>query len=120
MLAVQKEKQEANATEALLQRHVEIAEEAHSALALIVEEKRITSQDTNTGISLTSRSAVPSAPTGQRRSTNTLAAVIGVIILAILVIVVITWWNINEGSVLEPNSESGSTGEHIAPNSYDA
>ena len=92
ILAVQKEKQEANATEALLQRNVEIAEEAHTALALTVEEKRITSQDTNSGVSLTSRSAVPTSPLGPRKMTTALAARLGTIFFSILLIILITWW----------------------------
>lgn len=92
MLAVQQEKQEANALEALLLRNIEVAEDAHTALALTVEEKRITSQDTNTGVNLVSRSAVPTAPVGPRKTVNALAAATAVVLFSILFIVLYTWW----------------------------
>lgn len=92
ILAVQKEKQEANAMEALMLRNVEVAEDTHTALARTVEEKRITSQDTNTGVSLASRSAVPTAPIGPQRTRNALAAVVAGLLLAAAIIILITWW----------------------------
>jgi succinoglycan biosynthesis transport protein ExoP len=105
LLAVQQEKQEANSREALLIRNTEVAQDAYTVLALAVEEKRITSQNTIAGVNLASRSAVPTSPTGPRKSTNALAVTVGVIILSIVVVILITWWSSTENSSLESNSE---------------
>ncbi len=95
ILTVQKEKQEANATESLLQRNIDLAKDTHTALARTVEEKRITSQDTNTGVNLASRSSVPNFPTGPQKSLNVLAAFIAVSLLVVFVIILITWWRVD-------------------------
>ena len=95
ILAVQKEKQEANATQSALQRNIDLAKDTHTALARTVEEKRITSQDTNTGVNLASRSSVPTFPTGPQKLLNVLAAFIAVSLLVVFVIILITWWRVD-------------------------
>ncbi len=92
ILAVQKEKQEAEAMESLTLRNVELAEDTLTALARTVEEKRITSQDTNAGVRLASRSAVPASPTGSRKTLTAAAAAVGVVFLSIFVILLSSWW----------------------------
>ncbi len=92
ILAVQREKQEANATESLMLRQVELAEDTQTALARTVEEKRITSQDADTGVSLVSRSAVPAFPLADRQLISVLAAVAGATLFAALIIILVTWW----------------------------
>ncbi|MDX1417709.1 MAG: hypothetical protein R3293_26125, partial [Candidatus Promineifilaceae bacterium] len=109
ILAVQRERQEAQATESLLVRNVELAKDTHTALARTVEEKRITSQDTNTGASLASRSAVPTSPIGPRKTLNALAAFLGVSLLVVLIIILVTWWNPGADSTHDSSEEIDST-----------
>ena len=119
ILAVQRDKQEANATESLMLRNVTVAEDTQTALARTVEEKRITSQDADTGVSLVSRSAVPAFPLGDRQSLIILAAVIAVSLLAIFIIILLTWWRSNENESSEHNTETGSTDDHATAAGYD-
>jgi capsular polysaccharide biosynthesis protein len=114
ILVVQQEKQEANALEALLLRNIEVAEDAHTALALTVEEKRITSQDTNTGVNLVSRSAAPTAPVGPRKTVNALAAAIAVVLFSILFIVVYTWWRSDQRASRPHSVAEGNEDERLA------
>ena len=95
ILSVQKEIQAANATESLMQRSIDLAKDTHTALARTVEEKRIPTQDTSTGVNLASRSSVPVSPIGPRKSFNALAAAMGVMFLAISIIILISWWRVD-------------------------
>ncbi len=87
LLSVQQEKQEANAEENRLLRNATVAEETYTALARTVDEKRITSQDTTSGVKLASRTAVPEEPSGPSRLIAAIAAgFIGLILGTILVL----------------------------------
>lgn len=106
ILAIQQEKQLANAREALMLRNVQVAEDTHTALARTVEEKRITSQDVNAGVRLASRSTVPESPVGPRKTINALAAALGVIFLAVLVIIVVIWWRDEDEPAALPDADN--------------
>jgi uncharacterized protein involved in exopolysaccharide biosynthesis len=114
ILAVQKERQEADATESLMLRNVLVAEDTHTALARTVEEKRITSEDTNAGVNLVSRSVVPTAPVGPRKTMNSVAAAAGTVFLTVLVIILATWWRSSEDLIPEPRPEAGGAEEPFA------
>jgi len=92
ILSVQQQKQEASAEEDRLTRDFNVAEETYTTLSRTVDEKRITSQDTNAGVRLASRSDVPTAPTGPRKSMYAVAAAVGGVLLSLLVILLNTWW----------------------------
>ncbi len=95
LLVVQREREEANATQAQLRRDIELAIETQTTLARTVEEKRITSADTNTNATIASLSAVPTSPTGPRQLFNALAAFAGVALLVTFAIIVNTWWQLS-------------------------
>ncbi len=92
ILTLQQDKQEAVAEEARLRRDMSVAEETYTALARKVEEAKITSQNTNSGVRLASRSAVPEFSSGPRKLV--IIAVAGLIgmFLAVVVILALTWW----------------------------
>ena len=92
LLSVQQQKQEANAEENRLGRDYELSDETYTALARTVDEKRITSQDTTSGVKLASRTAVPENPAGPRRILIAAGASLLGIALATGGIVLITWW----------------------------
>jgi capsular polysaccharide biosynthesis protein len=98
ILAVQEAWQEATATENLLISNIEVAQDTYTTLARAVDEKRITSQDTNTGVSLASRSAVPTSPTEPPTMRNALGAFLVVLLLAVAALVLLTWWRSDEDS----------------------
>ena len=108
ILAIQQERQLANAREALMLRGVQVAEDTHTALARTVEEKQITSQDVNAGVRLVSRSAVPESPVGPRKTINSLAAALGVIFLTVLVIVIVIWWREEDEPAALSDTDSGT------------
>jgi uncharacterized protein involved in exopolysaccharide biosynthesis len=92
LLSVQQEKQEANAEETRLGRDFEVATETYTSLSRTVDEKRITSQDTTSGVKLASRTAVPEQPSGPSKFIVVLGAGIVGMILATISIVLVTWW----------------------------
>ena len=102
ILMLQQETQAARTTESLLERDIELATDTYTALARTVEEKRITSQVSNMGVRLVSRSAPPTAPVGPRKSVNTLAAAAGAGFLSTLVILLGVWWRVDEELPPEP------------------
>jgi uncharacterized protein involved in exopolysaccharide biosynthesis len=92
ILRLQQEKQEADIREGRLSGELALAGETHIALANKVEEEKITSQNTGSGVRLASRSAVPEWASGPRKLLIiTVGGFIGMFI-AILVILVFTWW----------------------------
>lgn len=92
VLVVQQKKQEANAEENRLQRDLEVSEETYSTLARAVEEKRITSKDTTSGVKLASKTAVPESPTESRRTLTVVGAGLMGMVLATIAIILVTWW----------------------------
>jgi succinoglycan biosynthesis transport protein ExoP len=95
ILSVKQEKQEANIEENRLNRDFEVSEETYTTLSRTVDEKRITSQDTTSGIRLASKTAVPENPTGPRKLFVAIGdGVIGAV-LAASVIIMNLWWQKN-------------------------
>lgn len=92
ILTLQQDKQEAMAEESLLLRNVTVAEEAYTALARKVEEEKITSQNTSSGVRLASRSAVPNAPVGAPKLLLVIFAGLIGIIFGTIFILLVTWW----------------------------
>lgn len=74
ILSLQQEKQKVDAEGANINREFVVAEETYTTLARKVDEERITSQNTGSGVRLASRSAVPEVPNGPRRLVITAAA----------------------------------------------
>jgi uncharacterized protein involved in exopolysaccharide biosynthesis len=114
ILSVQEERQEADVTESQMLRNVELAKDTHTALARTVEEKRITSQDSNAGVRLVSRSITPTAPIGPRKSLNALAAFAGVTFLSTLIIVFVHWWRTNEDLSQPPGATDSKDDDNLA------
>jgi capsular polysaccharide biosynthesis protein len=114
ILSVQEERQEADVTESQMLRNVELAKDTHTALARTVEEKRITSQDSNAGVRLVSRSITPTAPIGPRKSLNALAAFAGVTFLSTLIIVFVHWWRTNEDLSQPPSATDSKDDDNLA------
>lgn len=98
LLAVQREREATNATQAQLRRDIDLAIETQTTLARTVEEKRITSADTNTNATVASLSAVPTSPTGPRQLFNALAAFTGVALLVTFFIILRTWWELSNSA----------------------
>jgi uncharacterized protein involved in exopolysaccharide biosynthesis len=74
ILDVQQQKQEADTEASRLERNQTVAEETYTALARKVEEERITSQDTGSGVKLVGKTAVPEEPVGPRKLVNAVVA----------------------------------------------
>lgn len=92
ILAVQEEMQAAMVEEGRLQRDVEVAIETYTTLARTVDEKRITSQDTTSGVKLASRTAVPERPSSPNVILNALIAGVAGLVLATLAVIALHWW----------------------------
>lgn len=87
ILELQQERQTATTQFNKLQRDQLVAEETYLALARKVEEERITSQDTSSGVTLASQAAVPVEPMSSGRLLFTaVAALFGLTIGSIVVI----------------------------------
>lgn len=98
ILAVQQDKQEVSAEESRLNRNLNVVEETYTALARKVEEDKITSQNTNSGVRLASRSAVPESPSGPRKLIVVAGAAFVGASLVTVVIVLLTWWRRNSAT----------------------
>jgi uncharacterized protein involved in exopolysaccharide biosynthesis len=92
ILAVQQDKQKVDAEAARLIRNWTVTEETYTTLARKVEEEKITSQNTSSGVRLASRSAVPEASSGQGKLLISAVAMLLGVFLSILVIIAVTWW----------------------------
>jgi uncharacterized protein involved in exopolysaccharide biosynthesis len=92
ILSVQQQKQEANSEENRLVRDFEVAEETYLTISRTVDEKRITSQDTTSGVMLASKTAVPENPTGPSNTLLAIGAGLLGMVLATVLIILVTWW----------------------------
>lgn len=105
ILLIQQEKQEANSEENRLLRDTTVAEETYTALARAVDEKRITSQDTTSGVKLASRTSVPSQPASPNKLLNAIAAMgLGLLIATTVVLIFEARSNVNSGTEKSNNS----------------
>ena len=91
ILTLQAEKQEINTESSQVQRDYTLAEETYTTLTRKVEEERITSQDTNSGVKLVGRTAVPEEPVGPRKLVNVIIAGMLGVMLAVMVILFGQW-----------------------------
>lgn len=94
ILGLQQQQQQANTEYNRLLRHQFVTEEAYMALAHKVEEKRITSQDTSSGVRLASEAAVPQEPEGRYRILGALVAGMIALLISVLIILIIEWWRL--------------------------
>ncbi len=94
ILGLQQQQQQANTEYNRLLRHQLVTEEAYMALAHKVEEKRITSQDTSSGVRLASEAAVPQEPEGRYRLLGALVAGMIALLISVLIILIIEWWRL--------------------------
>ena len=92
ILALQQEKYEIEVVNNRLNRDLEVAEETYTTLARTVDEKRITSEDTTSGVKLASRTAVPERPSSPNVILNAIVAGMAGIFLSALVIILMQWW----------------------------
>ena len=117
ILSVQQQKQEASAKEERLNRDFNVAEETYTTLSRMVDEKRITSQDTTSGIRLASKTAVPEFPTGPRKILIAIGAGLIGAAIAVALIVGLTWWGSSLISTKSSNNETASAAspeDHLA------
>jgi uncharacterized protein involved in exopolysaccharide biosynthesis len=91
ILEIQQQKQEVDTEASRLTRTQTVAEETYTALARKVEEERITSQDTGSGVKLVGRTAVPEEPVSPRKLINAIVAGMLGGGLAIIVILFRQW-----------------------------
>ncbi|MBX3055001.1 MAG: hypothetical protein KF770_00885 [Anaerolineae bacterium] len=91
MLALQQQREEANTEYNRLLRNQTVTESAYMALAHKVEEKRITSQDTSSGVRLASQAGVPTSPANSSRLLILGAAILGGV-LTTAVLLGLVWW----------------------------
>lgn len=92
ILAVQGEVEAAKVEEGRLKRDVDVAVETYTTLARTVDEKRITSQDTTSGVKLASRTAVPDKPSSPNIILNALISGIAGLVLATVAVLALYWW----------------------------
>jgi uncharacterized protein involved in exopolysaccharide biosynthesis len=109
ILTVQEQVEAATVEEGRLTRDFEVAVETYTTLARTVDEKRITSQDTTSGVKLASRTAVPDEPSAPNVLLNAIIAGVGGIILATLAVIVLYWWRTEQQT-----DESPAPGQTIA------
>jgi uncharacterized protein involved in exopolysaccharide biosynthesis len=107
ILALQQEKYEIEVVNNRLNRDLEVAEETYTTLARTVDEKRITSEDTTSGVKLASRTAVPERPSSPNVILNAIVAGMAGIFLSALVIILMQWWRA-EGEA-EPMVDTGTS-----------
>lgn len=92
ILTLQEEQQNLAIEDSRVNRNYVIVKDTYVALARQVEEERITSQDTSSGVRLASKSAVPENPVAPRVLINTIVAGGMGGMFAVFVILALGWW----------------------------
>jgi len=92
ILSVQQQKQAADVEESRLRRDFDVATETYTTLARTVDEKRITSEDTTSGVKLASETAVPQHPAGPRTTVIVGGAALMGLLAATAAILLAAWW----------------------------
>ena len=92
ILSLQQEGEIVNSEYKRLMQRLLVAQETHTALALKVEEEKISSQNINQGISLASKASIPGAPTSPNKLSNTIIGTMLGFILATFLIITNQWW----------------------------
>lgn len=106
ILTLQQEKYQMEVLNNRLNRDLEVAEETYTTLARTVDEKRITSANTTSGVKLASRTAVPERPSSPNVILNAIVAGMAGIFLSSMVIILVQWWR-SEGG--EDSMEPGAS-----------
>lgn len=106
ILTLQQEKYQMEVLNNRLNRDLEVAEETYTTLARTVDEKRITSANTTSGVKLASRTAVPERPSSPNVILNAIVAGMAGIFLSSMVIILVQWWR-SEG--VEDSMEPGAS-----------
>lgn len=106
ILTLQQEKYQMEVLNNRLNRDLEVAEETYTTLARTVDEKRITSANTTSGVKLASRTAVPERPSSPNVILNAIVAGMAGIFLSSMVIILVQWWR-SEG--VEDSMERGAS-----------
>ncbi len=89
---MQKEKQEGDAEGARLSRDLTVAEETYTALAHKVEEEKITSQNTGSGVRMASKSAVPMNQVNPQTRLIVFIAIGVGLLLGLVIALASEWW----------------------------
>lgn len=92
ILALQEEKQRLLAESNRLQRRRDVSQETYLALARKVDEERITSQDTSSGVRLASQAAVPLEPARSGLLLTVLVAGFVGLAVGAAIVLLLTWW----------------------------
>ena len=112
ILSVQQERQQADVMRERLTRDYEVAVETHTTLARTVDEKRITSMDTTSGVKVASRTSVPERPSSPNALLNGIVAGIAGIFIATLGVVLMQWWGANREAPQE-TIDSGASSQPL-------
>jgi uncharacterized protein involved in exopolysaccharide biosynthesis len=102
ILTVQEQVEAATVEEGRLTRDFEVAVETYTTLARTVDEKRITSQDTTSGVKLASRTAVPDEPSAPNVLLNAIIAGVAGVVLATLAVIGLSWWRTEQQTAESP------------------
>jgi uncharacterized protein involved in exopolysaccharide biosynthesis len=101
ILNLQQQKQIADVRAGELTRARDLSEQTFTALASKVEEERITSQDTGSGVRLASKASLPGEPISSGRILTTLVAAIFALMAGAFVVLLLTWWKSTESTIIE-------------------
>ena len=92
ILSLQQEQYQMEVLNNRLNRDLEVAEETYTTLARTVDEKRITSENTTSGVKLAGRSTVPERPNSPNIVLNAIVAGMAGLFLSTLAIILMQWW----------------------------
>jgi len=112
ILALQQEKYQMEVLNNRLNRDLEVAEETYTTLARTVDEKRITSEDTTSGVKLAAKAPVPERPVGPNLVLNAIVAGMAGILLSIFAVILMYWWR-DDGAV-EPSMDADATAPSLS------
>lgn len=113
ILGLQQQKREMETESERLIRNRDVAQETYTALARKVEEERITSQDTSSGVRLASQAAVPVEPVGPRRLLNTVVAGGLGLMLGVFSVFIKGWWRASGTVHDEDTPETKQAGNEL-------
>lgn len=92
ILSFQTERERFTTEQNRLARERDVAQDAYTALAQRVREEQLAVQDVGTGVRLASKAAVPDTVAGRSRLLITIACGVLGAMLAVLVMLVVSWW----------------------------
>ena len=112
ILALQQEKYQMEVLNNRLNRDLEVAEETYTTLARTVDEKRITSEDTTSGVKLAAKAPVPERPVGPNLVLNAIVAGMAGILLSIFAVILMYWWR-DDGAAM-PSVDADATAPSLS------